>query len=52
MKKLILSVIGCLILGTILALIIIPNGKVSKSTNSDSIADYDTMSVDSLVCPD
>lgn len=50
MKKLILSVIGCLILGT--ALIIIPNGKVNKSTNSDSIADYDTMSVDSLVCPD
>ena len=52
--------IGSFILGivfiAILVLAVIPNHRVTKSTESDTTVivppDYDTVSVDSMVCPD
>ena len=52
--------IGSFILGIVLIIIIvlavIPNHRVTKSAKSDTITvvppDYDTVSVDSMVCPD
>ena len=53
--------IGSFILGIVFIVILVllaisPNHKVTKSTESDTTVivppDYDTISVDSMVCPD